>query len=177
PLPTLAHWNLQTEADVLPGGESVAWKRMRTFLNGPMLGYAEDRDFPADSATSRVSQDLRFGLVSPRDLYARCVKAAYKCSAKQREQVNKFLDELVWREFYSHVLWHYPDVLDRDFNPQFSNLRWDWDRAVFQRWCDGTTGFPIVDAGMRQLSATGFMHNRVRMIVAMFLTKDLHIHW
>jgi deoxyribodipyrimidine photo-lyase len=177
PLSTLAHWDLRAEAEVLPGGESAARKRQENFLNGPILNYNDRRDFPADSATSRLSQDLRFGLLSPRELYALCAQAADECSAKQRKHVDKYLDELIWREFCSHLLWHCPDLLDRDFNAQFTDLRWDWDPAMFQRWCEGMTGFPIVDAGMPQLSATGFMHNRVRMIVAMFLAKDLHIHW
>jgi len=84
---------------------------------------------------------------------------------------------LVWREFYFQILWHFPHVLDQDFRDQFSGVEWDRDPAKLKRWCEGTTGFPIVDAGLRELNATGYMHNRVRMIVAMFLTKDLHLHW
>jgi deoxyribodipyrimidine photo-lyase len=87
------------------------------------------------------------------------------------------VNEIVWREFYFQILWHFPNVLNEDFNRQFSAMRWDSDPGKLRRWCEGTTGLPIVDAGIRELNATGFMHNRTRMIVAMFLTKDLHIHW
>ena len=106
-----------------------------------------------------------------------CVEAGEKVSATIRLSIQKYLNEIVWREFYMQILAHFPSVLDRDFSDQFSALRWDDNPSAFQRWCDGRTGFPIVDAGMRELNATGFMHNRVRMITAMFLTKDLHIHW
>ena len=93
-----------------------------------------------------------------------------------RQSIDSYVNELVWREFYVQILAHFPMVLDRDFSDCFADLQWDENGTVFQRWCEGTTGFPIVDAGIRELNATGFMHNRVRMIVAMFLTKDLHIH-
>ena len=88
-----------------------------------------------------------------------------------------FMNEIVWREFYFQILWHFRHVLDEDFDQRFATIRWDDDQAKFRRWCEGTTGFPMVDARMRELNSTGFMHNRVRMIVAMFLTKDLHLHW
>jgi deoxyribodipyrimidine photo-lyase len=84
---------------------------------------------------------------------------------------------LIWREFYMQILAHFPKVLDSDFSDRFPGLTWDDNDSAFRLWCEGNTGFPIVDAGMRELNSTGFMHNRVRMIVAMFLTKDLHIHW
>jgi deoxyribodipyrimidine photo-lyase len=91
--------------------------------------------------------------------------------------VQKWIAELAWREFYMQVLWHFPAVLEHEFDPKFRGLPWEWDEGKFARWKEGTTGFPIVDAGMRELAATGFMHNRVRMITAMFLTKDLHLDW
>jgi deoxyribodipyrimidine photo-lyase len=97
--------------------------------------------------------------------------------ANVRRAAQTFINELAWREFYMQILWHFPEVLYQEFNPDYRGLPWDHDEARFRRWCDGETGFPIVDAGMRQLNATGFMHNRVRMIVSMFLTKDLHIDW
>lgn len=150
------------------------------------------RDIPAAGNTSRFSADLRFGTLSIRELVHQCRLAASEAeTAAQRKSVQTFLNELIWREFYMAILWHWPDVLDTEFQLQFRSLPWRWpdqhptprhDSAIspekaFQRWCEGTTGFPIVDAGMRQLAATGFMHNRLRMIVAMFLTKDLHLDW
>ena len=96
---------------------------------------------------------------------------------ENRKSIFKFINELAWREFHMQILWHFPGVLDHEFNPKLRNLKWRNAGADFQRWRDGETGFPIVDAGMRQLNATGFMHNRLRMITAMFLTKDLHIDW
>ena len=95
----------------------------------------------------------------------------------RRPSIDTYVNELIWREFYLQVLWHWPRVLDSDFNPDYRDVRWYEPGADFDAWRRGETGFPIVDAAMRQLSATGFMHNRLRMITAMFLTKDLHIHW
>jgi deoxyribodipyrimidine photo-lyase len=127
--------------------------------------------------TSRLSQDLRFGTLSPRQVFFGCVEGSREAPATVRQSINSYVNELVWREFYMQILAHFPKVLDRDFSDQFPGLQWDENDSAFARWCEGTTGFPIVDAGIRELNATGFMHNRVRMIVAMFLTKDLHIHW
>jgi deoxyribodipyrimidine photo-lyase len=94
-----------------------------------------------------------------------------------KSSVSTFVKELAWREFYMAVLAHWPEVLETDFNPAFRNMSWDSPEDLIEAWQQGRTGFPIVDAGMRQLLATGWMHNRVRMIVSMFLTKDLHTHW
>ena len=131
--------------------------------------------------TSRFSQDLRWGLLSIREVYRRSRALADQLDeGRGREHVEKFIGEIAWRDFYFQILRHFPGVLDDDFNPATRGLPWRqaWDHAeVFARWCAGTTGFPIVDAGMRQLSALGFMHNRLRMITAMFLTKDLRIYW
>jgi deoxyribodipyrimidine photo-lyase len=93
------------------------------------------------------------------------------------EGAETYVNELIWREFYMQILWHWPHVLDADFNPECRTVRWYEPGADFAAWREGRTGFPIVDAAMRQLNATGFMHNRLRMITAMFLTKDLHLHW
>jgi deoxyribodipyrimidine photo-lyase len=97
--------------------------------------------------------------------------------AKGRDSANKYISELIWREFYMQILWNFPKVLEQEFNPKFRGMVWPGKMDHFERWCDGATGFPIVDAAMRQLRETGFMHNRTRMIAAMFLTKDLHIDW
>ena len=94
-----------------------------------------------------------------------------------RRNLQVYVSELIWREFYFQVLWHWPEVLEHEFQPKFRNLAWSEPGTAFEAWCAGQTGFPIVDAGMRELLATGFMHNRVRMITAMFLVKDLHVSW
>jgi deoxyribodipyrimidine photo-lyase len=177
PLPTLDRWGLKPEAKILEPGEKAARNRLRNFLKEAIFEYAARRNQPSLCGTSRLSQDLRFGTISPREVYAACQQAASNCAAEERRGVNAFVNEIVWREFYFQILWHFPNVLDEDFDPRCSSVRWDSDPGKLSRWREGTTGFPIVDAGMRELNATGFMHNRARMIVAMFLTKDLHIHW
>jgi deoxyribodipyrimidine photo-lyase len=129
--------------------------------------YARNRDFPAADGTSRISIHLRFGTVSIRDM----VRSALKAKS------DAWLNELIWREYYMMILWHYPHVATSSFKKQYDRLPWRNNAEEFKRWCEGNTGYPIVDAGMRELNATGFMHNRVRMIVASFLTKHLLIDW
>jgi deoxyribodipyrimidine photo-lyase len=177
PVPALNYWGLKSEAKIVEPGEKAARKRLANFLKGPASVYRNKRNVPEAAATSRLSQDLRFGTLSPRQVFFSCVEASREASAGVRQSINAYVNELVWREFYMQILAHFPTVLDRAFNDRFPGLQWDENDSVFQRWCEGTTGFPIVDAGMRELNSTGFMHNRVRMIVAMFLTKDLHLHW
>ena len=177
PLPTLADWKLASAGKIVEPGERAARERLRRFLAGPIASYGATRDLPAAEGTSRLSQDLRYGLLSIREVYARADEAARALPAAQRKNAETFLTELIWREFYFQVLWHWPEVLDEDFSPRFRAMRWTGDPRHFARWRDGETGFPIVDAAMRQLRETGFMHNRARMIVAMFLTKDLQLHW
>jgi deoxyribodipyrimidine photo-lyase len=177
PLPTLDCWGLTSEAKIIAPGEKAARKRLANFLHGPMQAYRETRNLPAEQMTSRLSQDLRFGTLSPRQIFFSCLEAGKEVPATARRSLYSYVNELVWREFYMQILAHFPTVLDRDFSDLFLSLQWDDNDSAFQRWCEGNTGFPIVDAGMRELNATGFMHNRVRMIVAMFLTKDLHLHW
>lgn len=128
--------------------------------------YHERRNFPATAGTTRLSVHLRFGTISIRKL----VQVALKKN-------ETWLNELIWREFYQMILWHFPQVETRSFKPAYDKVRWRNDEQEFQRWCEGNTGYPIVDAGMRELNATGFMHNRVRMITASFLTKHLLIDW
>jgi deoxyribodipyrimidine photo-lyase len=179
PLPTLAHWGLKESGARLPeAGEKAARERMKQFVGSRRLaGYAEKRDVPLGMHTSGLSADLRHGLIGIRELYARCQTAAREMNAKDRVSVETYVKELAWREFYMAVLHFWPEVLETDFNPEFRNVRWDSDEKLFQAWKAGMTGFPMVDAGVRQLLATGWMHNRLRMIVAMFLTKDLQVHW
>jgi deoxyribodipyrimidine photo-lyase len=129
--------------------------------------YNEQRNFPAINGTSRLGVHLRFGTISIREL------------ARDAEKMNEtFLNELIWRDFYYMILWHFPQVgKGKAFKNEYDFIEWRNDENEFQKWCDGQTGYPIVDAGMRELNATGFMHNRVRMIVASFLSKHLLIDW
>lgn len=177
PLPTLATWRLSPDAQIIEPGEAAARQRLAHFLDGPIFQYAARRDLPADDATSRLSQDLRHGTLSIREVYAKCRAAAEKATPAQRRGAEIFINELIWREFYMQVLWHWPEVLEHEFQDDYRSMKWIRDDGALARWQAGETGFPIVDAGLRQLAATGFMHNRVRMIAAMFLTKDLHLDW
>jgi deoxyribodipyrimidine photo-lyase len=128
--------------------------------------YHDTRNFPSVSGTSRLSVHLRFGTLSIRQL------------ARTAATYNEtFLNELIWRDFYMIILWHFPHVVNGAFRPQYDRIVWETNTDHFQAWCEGRTGYPIVDAGMRELNATGFMHNRVRMIVASFLTKHLLLDW
>lgn len=178
PLPTVKIWGWQPPQAELPEpGERAARERLKRAIAGKIQAYASKRDFPAQDGTSRISQDLRFGLISIRTVYAEAMKARAAADPAGRAGIDTFIKELAWREFYFAILHHYPNVLDEEFNADWRGLPWDEPGALFEAWKEGRTGFPIVDAGMRELLATGFMHNRVRMITAMFLTKDLHIDW
>lgn len=172
-LPSLETWNLQPGAPTIPTpGERAARDRMNRFIASGILGtYGRLRNLPAGRTTSQLSQDLRFGLISIRELHANCLAANAGASAQT------FIKELAWREFYMAVLHHWPEVLEHEFNADLRNVPWPGEDSAFDAWTQGRTGFPIVDAGIRQLLSTGLMHNRVRMITAMFLTKDLHVHW
>jgi deoxyribodipyrimidine photo-lyase len=177
-LPTPAVWGLPAPTAVLPeAGERAARERLKSAIAGKIQAYAAKRDFPALDGTSRISQDLRHGLISIRTVYAETLKARENTDAAGKIGIDIFIKELAWREFYFSILHHFPRVLDEEFNSDWRGLPWDEPGALFEAWKQGMTGFPIVDAGMRELLATGFMHNRVRMITAMFLTKDLHIDW
>jgi len=128
--------------------------------------YHQTRDIPSLKGTSRMSVHLRFGTVSIRKL------------VQMAENLNvTYLNELIWREFYMMILWHFPQVVNAAFKPAYDNIRWINNEKQFEAWCQGKTGYPIVDAGMREMNKTGFMHNRVRMMVASFLTKHLLIDW
>jgi len=180
PLPTLAHWQLPATTATLPiPGEKAARERMKSFIeNRTLHSYAQRRNTPAGVTTSRLGQDLRFGLISIRELYARSTAATAQAdTADARTSIETYIKELAWREFYLAILWNYPEVFEEEFSPEFRGMPWPGSDEDFHAWSRGMTGFPIVDAGIRELLSTGFMHNRVRMIVSMFLTKDLHCHW
>jgi deoxyribodipyrimidine photo-lyase len=178
PLPTVGVWGWEIPAaQVVAPGERAARERLKKAIAGTIQRYAAQRDFPAANGTSRISQDLRFGLVSIRTVYAEAMKARASAKVAEMAGIDVFIKELAWREFYFAILHHFPNVLDEEFNADWRGLPWDEPGERFEMWKQGRTGFPIIDAGMRELTATGFMHNRVRMITAMFLTKDLHIDW
>lgn len=176
-LPELGDWDICGPGDLPEPGERAARRRLKEFLANRLSRYAGSRNTPAGTTTSRLSQDLRFGLLSVREIYSRCVDAVAGAPSGGAASIRAFVSELIWREFYMAILWHWPEVLDVEFSQKFRGMAWPGSDADFKRWCDGETGFPIVDAAMRQLNATGFMHNRTRMIAAMFLTKDLQVDW
>ncbi|HTO06922.1 MAG TPA: deoxyribodipyrimidine photo-lyase [Myxococcota bacterium] len=158
------------------GGSSAALRRLDAFLERALADYAWRRDLPAEAGTSRLSAALRFGTVSVRTCLARAAAAAAD-DRRRRSGAAKWRDELVWREFYHAVLAENPRVLTHAWRPELDSLEWNDDEAGLRAWCAGRTGYPFVDAGMRELVATGWMHNRARMAVASFLTKDLGIDW
>ncbi|MFN3453918.1 MAG: cryptochrome/photolyase family protein [Pseudobdellovibrio sp.] len=132
-----------------------------------LIHYEKNRDLPyLESGTSRLGLHLRFGTISIRQL---------ACEARKYSPV--FLSELIWRDFFTQILWHFPEVQERSFREEYEKIDWIFDKKTFELWCQGKTGYPLVDAGMRELNATGYMHNRVRMVTASFLTKHLLHHW
>lgn len=151
--------------------------RLRSFIATGAAHYDARRDLPGVDGTSRLSPYLAVGAVSIRRVFHAAREARAAAPAARRTGFATFINELVWREFYYQILVHFPHVMHAPFRPEFAGIPWSTDEKSFQRWKDGTTGYPIVDAAMRQLRAEGWMHNRARMIVASFLTKDLHINW
>jgi deoxyribodipyrimidine photo-lyase len=160
-----------TAATVLPAGEAAGRAVLDDFLDGPVRAYADQRNRPDRPGTSRLSAHLKYGTVHPRTVLARLGRAKGE---------STFGREVCWREFYADVLWHRPDTARGAFNPAMAPMQVDEgpeaDRR-FEAWAEGRTGYPLVDAGMRQLKAEAWMHNRVRMVVASFLVKDLHLDW
>lgn len=148
------------------GGRKEGLQLLRMIKN--QKNYAHDKNYPS-IATTYLSTHLKFGTVSAREMY----HAVEKLFDKQHELIR----QLFWRDFYTYILYHSPFVFGSAYHEKYNNLWWENDKKKFAKWCAGETGFPIVDAGMRELNATGFMHNRVRMITASFLIKDLHIDW
>jgi deoxyribodipyrimidine photo-lyase len=169
PMPELAALGFERALDAPAAGMSggaTLWTGFRRRLGG----YATQRDFPALEGTSRLSVHLRFGTVSIRDL-VRHARASRLAGA------GAWLSELIWRDFYFAILAARPDVVDHAFKREFDALEWEEDEHGWLAWCEGRTGYPLVDAAMRQLNSTGLMHNRLRMVTASFLVKDLGIDW
>jgi deoxyribodipyrimidine photo-lyase len=162
---------------VTPAGERAGLERLKQFMSGPIYEYAANRNLPALNGTSHLSPHFRCGTIGIRTVLAALKKAREKAKPAQRANCDVFLNELIWREFYLQVLHNFPHVMKGAFRPEFDALKWSDNQEHFEAWCKGMTGYPIVDAAMRCLNATGNMHNRLRMIVAMFLTKDLLINW
>ena len=174
-LPRRPDWAAGLRKSWTPGEEG-ATRRMREFLDGPIERYAEQRDRPDIAGTSRLSPHLHFGEISPAAVWHAAKDAGSKSNAV-RAGAMKFRGELIWREFSHHLLHHFPELPEAPFRPEFSAFPWRTDAPALAAWQRGRTGYPIVDAGMRELWQTGYMHNRVRMIAASFLVKDLLLPW
>jgi deoxyribodipyrimidine photo-lyase len=157
-------------------GEDGARTRLARFLDSRLAGYPEGRDRPAEVATSHLSPHLRFGEISPHQIW-HAARHHADSGGQGSEAVGKFLSELAWRDFNYHQLYHRTDIANDPMQAKYAGMEWRRAPHEFDRWCEGQTGFPIVDAGMRELWETGVMHNRVRMLVASLLTKNLLIDW
>ncbi len=157
PIPSLSDIGFETTDSNFPP---------KTVTDDIIKKYDQQRDIPGIRGTSRLGVHLRFGTVSVRDL----VKRAFHTN-------ETWLNELIWREFFMMILYHFPHVENRSFREKYDRIEWRNNKDEFKKWCSGTTGYPLVDAGMRELNDTGFMHNRVRMVTASFLTKHLLIDW
>ncbi len=178
PIPTEPE--LAQESLFLPGSKQ-GQARLKEFVSGdaaPIYSYGEMRNLVDVSGTSRLSPYLRFGMISARQAVVAAQSAIGKAkTADHRKGAEIWLNELIWREFYIHILFHFPQVRGQSFRANLADIRWQNDTADFRAWCSGRTGYPIVDAPMRQLQQQGWMPNRARMIVASFLVKDLLIDW
>lgn len=177
----LVDWNLlprspdwaKTFTEIWTPGEAAALERLHTFIEDSLSGYRTNRDRPAADGTSRLSPHLAMGEISP----ARIWHATRRLKHVPPDDMITFRKELAWREFSYHLLFHNPDLVKANLNRRYDGFGWIADDTAFERWTKGTTGYPVVDAGMRQLWRHGTMHNRVRMITASFLIKDLLIDW
>ena len=178
-LPTLSSLGFdEPEGTIPPADADSARERLERFCSGDIYQYAECRDYPAEECTSRLSPHLRFGTLGIRMVWEATEEAyADAASETERDSVSEFQDQLAWREFYTQVLWDRPDVVTKNYRQYERPIEWNIDEEALQAWKDGQTGYPVVDAGMRQLRAEAYMHNRVRMVVASFLTKDLLLDW
>jgi deoxyribodipyrimidine photo-lyase len=180
PLPTARQLGYDQVSLWIEPGERNAWKRLQRFLEGPIHQYGNGRNLPGINGSSQLSPHFRFGTLSPRAAIHAALRTLAKGGRISRPDVLTWIDELIWREFFQQVLVAFPHVVNGPFRnvatPPSRERGPERDR-LFLAWCEGQTGYPIVDAGMRQLNQTGWMHNRVRMIVASFLIKDLRINW
>lgn len=163
---------------LLKPGETAAQEQLETFCREAIASYQEQRNFPATSGTSHLSAALKFGVLGIRTAWDATVAVMENSrSDETQDNIRTWRQELAWREFYQHVMYFFPELADGPYRKPFKDFPWNNNPDHFQAWCDGKTGYPIVDAAMRQLNELGWMHNRCRMIVASFLTKDLVINW
>ncbi len=186
-LPTAKDLGFQWDGKFpLDPGEAAAQERLDVFCNGDQQSardrglweYDEQRNYPAHPGTSQLSAALKFGAIGVRQVWQATQDAYSRTrSDDSRANIQSWQQELAWREFYQHALYFFPNLADEPYRDQFRDFPWDNNDEHFQAWCEGQTGYPIVDAAMRQLNTIGWMHNRCRMIVASFLTKDLIIDW
>lgn len=169
----------QSSSDLLfPPGEREAKARLDDFFRDKLNGYGYNRDQMGLNATSLLSPYMRFGMVAPGRLFSRAINATNETrKPEELADARSWLNELIWREFYLSILYHFPNVIREAFRSSMREIAWNTQGPDFNAWQNGTTGYPIVDAGMRQLKLTGWMHNRARMITASFLVKDLLINW
>lgn len=175
-LPTVEALGHKLDVPLPAAGERAAADALKAFMREAVGRYKSERDLPALEGTSRLSPHLRFGTISPRTVLAAAREAREKKVGPPAE-ISIFINELIWRDFYKHILHHFPHVEKGAFRPEYDAIAWPNDAGLFAAWCEGRTGYPIVDAAMRQLNQTGWMHNRLRMITASFLTKDLLVDW
>lgn len=175
-LPTKPDWAKGFPPEWTPG-EDGARQKLETFIEDGIAGYHDRRDRPDLPHTSRLSPHLHFGEISPRQCWAMVRSAMNRAGGRLDRDGEKFLKELLWREFSNHLLHHWPTLPDAPFQPGYAQFPWEARTGDLEKWQRGETGYPIVDAGLRELWTTGFMHNRVRMITASFLVKDLLIPW
>ena len=173
-LPRIA-WDTTMRETWMPG-EKGAWSRLRRFLKKGVFDYAAARDEPARDGISRLSPHLHFGEIGPRQIWHAAREAADDAAARGKV-ADGYVRQLYWREFAHHLLYHFPHTDSQPLREEFSAFPWEDDQRRLRLWQKGRTGYPLVDAGMRELWATGWMHNRVRMVVASFLVKDLLIPW
>lgn len=178
-LPTAKDLGYEWEYPLLLNpGESAAKEKLEKFCDRAIYCYDEERNFPYIDGTSGLSAALKFGAIGIRTVWQATVDLAENCrSDEAKSGVITWQKELAWREFYQHCMFFFPELEQGAYRDEFKDFPWENDEAKFQAWCEGKTGYPIVDAAMRQLNESGWMHNRCRMIVASFLTKDLIIDW
>lgn len=184
-LPGPESLGISTQITLPDASEQAAHAFLDEFVEQDLLRYAVTRNTlvinpfvtPRPRGTSYLSPYLRLGLLSPRQAYHTAQGASEDASSSEQHSIDTWINELAWRDFYIQVLYHFPYVLERDFKPQYAGLAWDNDPALLKAWQEGRTGYPVIDAPMRQMNTIGWMPNRARMIVASFLCKDLFTHW
>lgn len=165
-------------SELIKGGRKEGIRLLKKFYESGLDEYRSRRDFPGIKGTSLLSAHLHFGTVGIREAFRTAfVKLNKTKEENKKSEVQTWINELLWREFYYNITFHNPQIIYESFKPEYDKLKWDYDESLFYKWCGGKTGYPIIDAGMRQLNQEGWVHNRVRMIVAMFLTKDLLMDW